>query len=242
MSGHRLTDEARVRAAWLAVDGKESAVVTGPSAAYWHRMLDPPRQITVTIPRRMHLRAPPGMVLLRRDLDAADIGWVRDLRVATPAFAALETAVLLPQGSTFLDRVLQRHVPFPEIYRCYCRNLGRRGSAQAGRMLAAAADRADSDAERRLVTLLRAAGITGWVLGYPFGPWTIDLAFPDVRVAIEVDGWAWHVDADRFRNDRRKGNAIVRARWILLRFTWHDLHTRPAEVIAEILDAVAHAA
>ncbi len=108
-------------------------------------------------------------------------------------------------------------------------------------MLTAAADRADSDAERKLVALLRAAGISGWVLGHAFGPWTIDLAFPDVRVAIEVDGWAWHVDAERFRNDRRKGNAIVRAGWTLLRFTWHDLHTRPHELIAEIRDAIADA-
>jgi very-short-patch-repair endonuclease len=241
VGGHRLTDEARVRVAWLGADGSGPAVVTGHAAAYWHGMLDtPPRQIGITVPRRMHLRAPPGTVLLRRDLAAEDVRWVRDLRVAAPAFAALETALVV--GSTFLDRVLQRHVPFPDIYRCYCRNLGRRGSSGAAGLLAAAADRADSDAERRLVTLLRAAGISGWVLGHRLGPWTIDLAFPDVRVAIEVDGWAWHVEVDRFRNDRRKGNAIVRAGWTLLRFTWHDLHTRPYEVLAEIREVVAAAA
>ncbi len=65
------------------------------------------------------------------------------------------------------------------------------------------------------------------------------MAFPDAKVAIEVDGWAWHVDAARFRNDRRKVNALVRAGWTLLRFTWHDLTTRPAECLAEILDALA---
>ena len=47
------------------------------------------------------------------------------------------------------------------------------------------------------------------------------------------------VEVDRFRNDRRKGNAIVRTGWRLLRFTWHDLQTRPDEVVAEILDALA---
>ena len=44
--------------------------------------------------------------------------------------------------------------------------------------------------------LLRDAGIGGWVLGHPFGPWRIDLAFPQQKVAVEVDGWAWHVDAE----------------------------------------------
>ena len=61
-------------------------------------------------------------------------------------------------------------------------------------------------------------------------------------MAIEVDGWAWHVDADRFRNDRRKQNALVRARWDPLRFTWHDLDGRPESVFAEIRDTLATAA
>jgi hypothetical protein len=98
-------------------------------------------------------------------------------------------------------------VPFPALYRCYCRNLGRRGWTEAGRLIAAAADRADSAAERILKQLLRDAGITGWVVGHRFGPHLIDLAFPARRVAVEVDGWAWHVDVDRFRADRRKGRA-----------------------------------
>jgi hypothetical protein len=52
------------------------------------------------------------------------------------------------------------------------------------------------------------------------------------------------VDVDRFLADRRKGNALVRAGWKLLRSTWHDLTGRPAHVIAEIraaLDAAATA-
>jgi len=61
-------------------------------------------------------------------------------------------------------------------------------------------------------------------------------------VAIEVDGWAWHVDPVRFRADRRKGNLITRAGWSLLRFTWHDLDGRPAGCLAEILETLALAA
>jgi very-short-patch-repair endonuclease len=60
-------------------------------------------------------------------------------------------------------------------------------------------------------------------------------------VAVEVDGWAWHVDAQRFANDRRKQNALVRDGWDPLRFTWHDLDGRPDEVVGEI-DATRAAA
>ena len=90
--------------------------------------------------------------------------------------------------------------------------------------------------------ILREAGLGGWVLGHPFGPWRVDLAFPHHRVAVEVDGWAWHVDADRFRADRRKQNVLVRAGWDPLRFTWHDLAGHPAEVVAEIRATLATAA
>lgn len=240
--GHRLTDEARIRAAWLWA-GADDAVVTGPAAAFWQQMLPgAPSQIDITVPRNTHRRPQRGIVLRRRDLQRPDLISDRGVLVADRPLAALETAVALRDGSVFLDRALQRHVRFPALYRSYCRNVGRHGSSAAGRLITAAADRADSAAERLLVKLLRDAGIGGWVLGHPFGPYRIDLAFPAQQVAIEVDGWAWHVDAERFRNDRRKGNAITRGGWDLLRFTWHGLDGEPAETIAEITETLALAA
>jgi very-short-patch-repair endonuclease len=198
-------------------------------------MLDrAPARIDVTIPRSVHRRPRPGVALRRRDLLPADIIDVRGLRVADKPFAALETSAALADGSVFLDRALQRHVRFPVLYRSFTRNLGRAGWAEVGRLVRAAADRADSAAERLLVRLLREAGIGGWVLGYPFGPYFIDLAFPAAQLAVEVDGWAYHVDPERFRSDRRKGNALTGGGWGLLRFTWHTLDREPAECMSEI--------
>lgn len=238
VGGHRFGDEARVRAA--ALWAGEDATITGPAAAWWHGMLGrAPAEIDITVPVRAKPRSQPGIRVRRRDLHWIDRINTRDLWVAGQAFAVLESAVALPEGSTFLDRALQRHVRFPTLYRSYCRNVGRTGSSEAARLITAAADRAESAAERLLVTLLRDAGVTGWVLAHPFGNHRIDLAFPEARVAIEVDGWAWHVDAERFGADRRKGNALTRAGWTLLRFTWHDLHGRPEACVAEILAMIA---
>jgi very-short-patch-repair endonuclease len=221
IGGHRLTDEARVRAAWLWAN---EAVVAGAAAAHWHGMLGrAPALVDLTVPRRAKPRPRPGVRVHRRDLATADVVSLRGLRVAGKGLATLETALALPDGSAFLDRSLQRHVPFPELYSAYCRGLGRPGWATAGLLVIAAADRADSAAERLVVRHLRAAGITGWVLGHPFGPYLIDVAFPEAKVAVEIDGWAWHVDHARFVGDRRKQNALVRAGWVVLRFTWHDL-------------------
>ena len=202
----------------------------------------PPDVVDVTLPAALRRDPRPGVRRHRHDLLPVDRVALGGLWVTAPPLTAIETAVTLPDGSTFLDRALQRHVRFPTVYRAYCRHLGRSGWARARELICASADRADSAAERLLVRILRDGGVSGWVLDHPFGQWRIDLAFPAQKVAIEVDGWAWHADVDRFRNDRRKQNALVRAGWDPLRFTWHDLDGRPAAVLAEVRDTLAAAA
>lgn len=235
--GHPYGDHARIRAAGLWAG--EAAAVSGPAAAWWHGMLDrAPAEVTITVPRHLGLRGYPGVTVRRRDLDPADVTRSHGLRLTSQALTALETAIVVPDGSAFLDRALQKHVSFHDAYLAYCRNMGARGFADVAALLTAAADRADSAAERILVELLRAGGITGWTPGFPFGQWKIDIAFPDLRIAVEIDSWAWHSDVQRFRADRHKGNALVRAGWTVLRFTWHDLTGRPDYVIAQIRAAL----
>lgn len=237
VGGHPLTDTARVRGIglWSGAD----ATICGPAAAWWHGMrARPPDEVAMTVPRRRGRTRRPGIRTRRRDLHPADRMYSRGLWLTAKPLTALETAIAVPDGSVFLDRALQKHVTFPRAYEAYCRNMGAEGSAATGKLLTAAADRADSAAERLMLALLREAGLTGWVHGLPFHTWTVDFAFPVQRLAIEVDGWAWHMDVDRFRADRYKGNALVRARWDLLRFTWHDLDNRPHYVIGEIRAAL----
>lgn len=240
-SGQRLTDEAGVRAAALWVG--ERGTVCSVAAAFWHGMLPgAPGPVDVMVPRSVRLEPGRGVRPHRRDLPDEDRVRVRGLWVTARPLTVLQAAVDLADGSTFLDRALQRHVRIDDLRAAHARHLGRRGSPRASRLLVAAGDGAESAAERVLVAHLRRAGIGGWVLGLPFGPYEIDVAFPDARVAIEVDGWAWHSDPARFAADRRKGNAITRAGWVLLRFTWHDLDSRPAACVQEILDTLARAA
>ncbi|MGE3286717.1 MAG: hypothetical protein AB7J32_11540 [Pseudonocardia sp.] len=98
----------------------------------------------------------------------ADVTMADGIRVTVGPLTVLEVAALLPDGAAFLDRALQRHVRCAAVYRAYCRNLGARGSQRAGELLVAAADRADSAAERRLIALLRGAGTSGFTRALPF--------------------------------------------------------------------------
>ena len=59
----------------------------------------------------------------------------------------------------------------------------------------------------------------------------LDLAYPDARLAIEVDGFDFHRGRDAFDRDRARQNDLVSSGWTVLRFT-----SRSSE--ASILDAV----
>jgi very-short-patch-repair endonuclease len=237
--GHRRDDEVAVRGATLW--GGDGAVLSGEAAAWWQGLVErPPPRIRLVVPRRRNPRARPGTEIRRRDLAGCDVVEHRGLLVTARPLTVLDTAVDLgPAGSRFLDRVLQRSERFPAVHAAYCRNLGAAGSASAGRLLAAAADRSASVAERLLVRMLRDAGARGWHCGFPASGHLIVIAFPESMLAIEVDGWAWHMDAARTQADKRRQHALVRAGWTILRYTWHDLVERPKVVLAEIAHAIS---
>ncbi len=174
----------------------------------------------------------------RRDLAPADIVECKGLRVTALPLTVVEAAVRRGGGAKLMDSALQRHVELRELWRAHLRNKGRHGSPAARRLLRAASNGARSEAERLLVKLLREEGITGWRTNYPIGGYKVDVAFPKQKVAIEVDGWAFHSEQEDFQNDRERQNTIALLGWKVLRFTWLDLTEYPRRVIAEIKHAI----
>lgn len=71
----------------------------------------------------------------------------------------------------------------------------------------------------------RAAGLPAPVAEHRFHPtrgWRFDFAWPDARVALEVDGaigWGRHTRPDGWHKDTEKLNAAVAAGWRVLRCT-----------------------
>jgi very-short-patch-repair endonuclease len=139
-----------------------------------------------------------------------------------------------------MDTALQQRVELGDLWRAHLRNKGRYGSPAARRLLQAAADGAQSEAERLLIRLLKSARITGWRANYPVAGYRVDVAFPDAKVAIEVDGWAFHSDPAAFHHDRARQNNIALSGWQVLRFTWLDLTDFPDRVLAAIRFALSH--
>jgi hypothetical protein len=63
-----------------------------------------------------------------------------------------------------------------------------------------------------------------------------DAAYPEIKLAIEIDGFAHHSTPDAFQADRTRQNRLVALGWTVLRFTWTDIVKHPAEVARVILE------
>jgi very-short-patch-repair endonuclease len=234
------TDASRIRVAvW---SNGPTATASGLAAAWWQGVSRfAPDVMEVTVPRVSNHRRRDGVRVRRRDLAPTDIVERKGLRVTALPLTVVEAATRRGGGAKLMDSALQRHVEMPQLWRAHLRNKGRHGSPAARRLLHAAADGARSEAERLLVKLLRDNGITGWKTNYPVGGYKIDVAFPQQKVAIETDGWAFHSSQEDFQKDRERQNKLALLGWQVLRFTWLDLTEYPQRVLAEIRFATAHA-
>lgn len=93
----------------------------------------------------------------------------------------------------------------------------------------------ESDAETLFLQLARRARLPEprrqHVVPTAEGTFRVDFAWPDQRLAVEVDGAAAHASREALARDLRRQNrlllSLAPARWSLLRFTWDDLTQPP---------------
>lgn len=131
-----------------------------------------------------------------------------------------------------------------DLHLAFRRNCGTWGTRAMRRLLDRTGDRAHSELERIAVRLLRAAGITGFVLNHhtvlPSGrPVELDIAFPALGIALELDGYAYHASPEAMRADLQRSNEIMAAGWVLRRYTYTDLLGDPDGFIASVRELLA---
>jgi very-short-patch-repair endonuclease len=64
----------------------------------------------------------------------------------------------------------------------------------------------------------------------------IDLAYPEVKLGIELDSFGFHSDRETFERDRERDLELSLRGWLILHFTWAMLRYAPDDVV----DAVHH--
>jgi very-short-patch-repair endonuclease len=222
-----------------------SSVLAGVGAGRWWALDGLPSAPTrLVVPPTCGVRH--SMIRRASDVDPRDVAVERHgvIRVLDPTRTVLDLAATLHRSN--LERVIEsalrrRLTSVARLRRCAAELQGRRRPGPAA-VLAALDARprgggADSDGEVLLLQLLRAAGLEP-VRQFRMGPWRFDLAWPDARVLVELDG-GHHRSASQLRADDRKQNAAILAGWTVLRFTWDRVEHDPAGIVADVLAAIA---
>lgn len=62
----------------------------------------------------------------------------------------------------------------------------------------------------------------------------VDLAYPNDRVAIELDSVRWHLNHASFRDDPRRKNKLMLEGWTVLTFTWSDYVDTPNDLVRTV--------
>jgi len=216
-------------------------VLVASSAAYLWQLLDrPPAQVQIAICSKRRVNALPGVRVRRLDIPATELTTRFRLPVTTRARAAIDHLADCPltEAVPFADRALaQGWFTMSDLQRRLDRRVN--GNARLRQVARTLMVGAEAESERRLHRLLRRHGISGWIANYSvlIGDRLIariDVAFPAQRLAIEVDGLAYHSDRSRFQRDRTRQNDLINLGWTVLRFTWQDITADPSRVIATV--------
>jgi very-short-patch-repair endonuclease len=241
------THPAALRAAALAV--APDGVVSHRSAAWlWGLLPDEGEAVEVSVPRPRGPRLEGVVVHRSRDL----VPTHTTLRDGIPVTNPLRTLVDLGAVSSrwtvedALDRGLADRrftVAAVEWMRHEVARPGRRGCGVLRTVLderALGAAPPDGMLEPRMARLLRSHGLPPAVFQHPVpeARARLDFAHPELRLAIEVDGYEVHGSPRAMTADHERHNRLVAAGWTVLRFTWEQVVRRPGEVAKAIRSAL----
>lgn len=70
------------------------------------------------------------------------------------------------------------------------------------------------------------------------GRYRVDFADLPSHTAIEIDGYAYHNDKERFEGDRKRDRALAAIGWETVRFAAKEVFSRPEECAREALAAI----
>lgn len=175
------------------------------------------------------------------ELDPRDVRTRHGIRVTSPARTVLDNArhpLLEELIAAGFDRgLVTEHQMDESIARSPTRRgirrvrriLGQRGGPRLTR----------SWGERRLLSLIREAGLPVPLTNRLLLGFKVDAVWPDLKLVVEVDGYEFHGDRDAFESDRARDAVLVAHGYRVLRFTARQLRDRPLLVLGQLAAALA---
>jgi hypothetical protein len=253
IAGAPVTFESKVLAAVLAAG--PGAVATHRTAAVLWK-LDGFRAgvIEVAIPRGRTYRRPGVITHESSDLDRCEVGRVTGIPVTDAARTILDVSRRSSDARVYgaIESARRQHLAdWERLVRTLLAHArqGRPGIQRLRRVITlniAQEEVTDSLLEAITLSLFAERGLPAPVLHFVVhdgqGRFVaeVDLAYPDMMIAIELDGEV-HRDQEVFHRDRPRQNELELLGWTVLRFTWRQLKNEPDLVVRQVRDALRRA-
>lgn len=177
-------------------------------------------------------------------LDRRDTGFVRGIPITSPARTLVDLAS--EATSDELEQAIAEAYALKLITEKQLQAAADRAPNHAG----VAAIRAQlhreagpqwtqSEGERRMLKLIRAAGLPAPRTQVRIAGWPADFLWSKQRLIVEVDGYPFHSGRKAFERDRRRDQAHIAAGYTVIRVTWRQLTEEPLAVVATIARVLA---
>jgi hypothetical protein len=242
--GHR---RLRQEGWWLAavLAAGERAVLSHRDAAALHRIRQLSNSSVVDVTTPGEAAIPRIRVHHARRLDPADITMVDAIPTTTVARTLVDLAGVVPKDH--LARALSEAerlgvLDVGAIEAARGRVRGRRGRGDVALRAALEEHRRHgvslirSELEARFLALLDARGLPRPLTNAMVHGHEVDALWPDPRLVVELDGYAFHHTRRAFQRDRSKANALTLNGYVVLRYTHDDVTRRPERVAGELRD------
>jgi hypothetical protein len=196
--------------------GASSVVSHRSAAVLWQLLAEHEHRHAVEILVRARERHRPGIVVRRAvGLRNDEVTKLDGIPVTTAArtIVDLATSASARELEQALAQSLARRLTTRgKLERVLERANGRRGSVLLRALLHGEAALTRSEAEERLLRLVRKAQLPEPATNACIAGWEVDFLWRDARLVVEVDGYAFHADATAFEKDRQRDFALEAAR------------------------------
>jgi very-short-patch-repair endonuclease len=243
LAGPVMPPRGREMAAVLACG--PMAFLSHTSAAAVLRLLDrpPADAIEVTVVGRNPGRKPGIRVHRVAALDARDRGRWRGIPVTSPARVLLDIAGIVDEWR--LERAVAeayalRLTSERQLEGLLARTGPHRGKAALRSIVEGGKPALTrSEAEERLLALIREADLSRPEVNTMVGGFEVDFFWREHRLVVEVDGYAFHSSRAAFERDRRRDGALQAAGFHVIRLTWRQIVAESDATAALLARALA---
>jgi very-short-patch-repair endonuclease len=234
---------ARETAAILAC-GDGAVLSHDSAAAVWGFRTLTGEPIDITLPGRSGRSRSGIRVHSARSLDPRDVRHHSGLPLTAPVRTLIDVAQALSPRDlqrAYEQAQILRFVREADLRAALARSPGRRGGPALRALLDD--DRKPaltrSEAEARLLGLLRAADLLPTAVNERVGRHEVDFLWNEQRLVVEVDGFAYHAHRAAFERDRIRDAELQAAGYRVMRVTWRQIERRSEAVIARLAEALA---